>query len=101
MIVIAAKRLQRVMRIKHAAASGAEHVPGKVEQSKPGGVQEAGNDLLFVEAVGFRELQDVDAVELVVLAIPDKMDDGSGNCRIGDLLQRRKLGFQFTHDAAS
>ena len=58
------------MGIEHAAAAGAEHVPVQVEQAEPGGMEKAGDHAFFVEAGALREIQHVDPVEFVVLAIP-------------------------------
>ena len=69
MIVIMTQRFQRAVGIEHAAAAGAEHVPGEVEQAEPGGMEKAGDHALFVEPGALGEIQHIDPVELVVLAI--------------------------------
>ena len=86
------------MGVEHAAAAGTEHVPADVEHAEPRGVQEAGDHLLLVEAGLAREIQQVDAVELAILAILDHIPDGLGHGRIGGLLQHRKQSLDFAHD---
>ena len=53
-------------------------------------MQEAGNDLLLVEPGARREIQHVDAVELVVLALVDQRAIASATAGIGGLSQRRE-----------
>ena|SRR5436305_2182636 len=97
MVVVGAQRLQRVMRIQHAAAAGTKHVPGEIEQAKSRGVQETGNHPLFVKTGALRKLQQIDAVELVVLALIDQPHDGIGHHGIGGLLQYGNLGLDVAH----
>ncbi len=87
MIVILAQRFQRTVGIEHAAAAGAEHVPVEVEQTEPGGMEKAGDHALFIEAGALREIQHVDPVELMVLAILDQPQNRIGDRRVGGLLQ--------------
>ena len=87
MIVVVTQRFQRAVGIEHAAAAGAEHVPGQIEQAEPRGMEKAGNHPLFVEAGALREIQHIDPVEFVVLAVLDQPHDGIGDRRIGGLLQ--------------
>src|SRR5947199_9132282 len=86
------------MRIQHAGAAGAKHVPGEVKQAKPRGVQEDGNHPLFVETGALRKIQQVDAVEFVVLALTDQPRNGVRDGRIGGLLQNGMLGLDVAHD---
>src|SRR3546814_10234826 len=48
-VLLALHRLQRGVGIEHPAAARAEHVPRQLEEAEPGGMQEGGNGLLFVE----------------------------------------------------
>ena len=97
MIVVVTQRFQRGVGIEHAAAAGTQHVPGQFEQAEPRGMEEAGDHPLFVEPGTLREIQHVDAVELVVLALLDQLQDRVGNRRIGGLPQHRKLGLDVAH----
>ena len=87
MVVVVAKRFQRVVRIEHAAAAGAQHVPGEIEQAEPRGMQEAGNHPLFVETGAPGKVQGVDPIEFVVCAVVDQLCNGVRDSRIGGLLQ--------------
>src|SRR6516165_9369701 len=87
------------MRVQHAAATGAKHIPGEIEQAKPRGVQEAGNHLFFVEAGLLGKVQGVDSIELMIFTILDQPCDGIRDGRIGGLLQNRKLGLDVAHDS--
>src|SRR5262249_9237886 len=87
------------MRVEYAAAAGTEHVPAEIEQAEPGGMQEAGNHLLFVEAGPAREFQQVDAVERAILALLDQIPDRIDDAGIGGLPQHRKQSLGFTHGA--
>ena len=98
-IVVMAQRFQRGMRVEHAAAAGAEHVPAQIEQPEPRCMQEAGNHLLLVEAGLRRKIQQVDPVELAILAVLDQMLDGVGDRGIGGLLQDCKQRLRFAHVA--
>src|ERR1019366_2785177 len=98
MVVVGAQRLQRVVRVKYAAAAGAEHVPGEIEQAEPRGMQEAGNHPLFVEPGTPGKIQDIDPIELVVFAMVDQRGDSVRDRRIGGLLQNRKLRRDVAHD---
>ena len=69
MIVVVTQRFQRAMGIEHAAAAGAQHVPGQVEQAEPRGMEKAGDHPLFVEPGALGKIQHIDPVELVVLAV--------------------------------
>ena len=51
-------------------------------------MQEARNGQLLVESVMRREIQQVDAVELVILALLDQVRDRIHHRRIGRLPQR-------------
>ena len=73
MIIVVTQRFQRAVGIEHAAAAGTQHVPGQVEQPEPRGMQEAGNHPLFVEPGSLGEIQHVDAVEFVILAVLDQL----------------------------
>ena len=68
MIVVRTQRFQRGVGAEHAAATGAQHIPGQIEQPEPRGVQKARDHPLFVEPGPLRKIQHVDAVELMVLA---------------------------------
>src|ERR1700674_3684929 len=98
MVVVGAQRFQRIVRIEHTAAAGAQHVPGEIEQAEPRGMQEAGNHPFFVEPTAPGKIQDVDAIELVVFALVDQLGDSVRDCRIGSLLQNGKLGLYVAHD---
>ena len=63
-------------------------------------MQEAGNHPLFVEPGPRREIQHIDAVELVVLAFFDQLLDSIGHRRIGGLFQHGKLGLGVAHAEA-
>ncbi|MHC2344304.1 hypothetical protein ACVMIL_005470 [Bradyrhizobium barranii subsp. barranii] len=75
------------MGAQHAAAARTEHVPAEIEQSKPRRMQEGGDRVLFVEAVVPGEIEDIDAVELVVLAALDETRDRIDHLGIGGLFQ--------------
>ncbi len=98
MIVVVTQRFQRGVRVQHAAAARAQHVPGEIEQPEPGSMQKSGNHPLFVEPGPLRKIQHIDAVELVVLAVLDQFADGVRYRRIGGLLQYGKLRLGFTHE---
>ena len=36
--------------VEDSAATRAKHIPGQIEQAKPGGIQEAADSLLLIEA---------------------------------------------------
>src|SRR5437660_976382 len=97
MVVFMAQGFQRVMRIQNAAAAGTEHVPGEVEQTHPCGMQETGNDSLFIETGALGKFQRVDSIELVIFTIPDQVDDRLRDGRVGGLLQNRKLRLDVSH----
>ena len=62
-------------------------------------MQKAGNHPLLVEPGTPGEIQHVDPVELVILALLDQKPDRIRHRRIGGLLQHRKLGLGVTHSA--
>src|SRR5277367_5181302 len=97
MIIVVTQRLQRAVRIEHAAAARTEHVPGEVEQPEPGGMEQAGDHALFIETGPRRKIQRVDPVEFVILSGFDQAPDRIGNCWISRLLQHRKLGAVVVH----
>ena len=101
MIVVGLERLQRGMRAEHAAASRAQHVPAEIEQPEPRRMQESGDRALLIEAVLRGEIEDVDAVELVILTILDEAHDRIDHLRIGGLLQNGKLGLEVAHRGGS
>src|SRR5215475_2639397 len=76
MIIIRTQRLQRIMDVEHAAAAGAQHVPAEIEQTELRSLQEARDGFLLVEAGTPGEIQRVDPIELVVLAVLDQPYDG-------------------------
>ena len=96
-VIVGAQRLQRGMRIEHAATAWAEHVPGEIEHPEPRGVQEARHHLLLIEAGPAREIEQVNAVERAVLAVLDQVLDRIDDARIGGLLQHRKQRLGFAH----
>jgi hypothetical protein len=75
--------LERGVGVQHASAARAEHVPRHLEQTEAGGVQEAADHPVLVEAVLPGEVEDVDAVELEVLALGDEALDGRRHLGIG------------------
>ena len=60
-------------------------------------MQEAGDHPLFVEPGTPREIQHVDAVELVILALLDQLQNSVRNRRIGGLPQYRELRLDVAH----
>src|SRR5262249_32570079 len=62
-------------RLEHAAAAGAKHVPGKIEEPDARGMQKGGDGWLLAEARIGGESQDVDAAELAILPVPDQALD--------------------------
>ncbi len=62
-------------------------------------MEEAGDHPLFVEPGAACEIQRIDAVELVVLAVIDQVQDGVGDRGIGGLPQYRNLGLDIAHVA--
>jgi hypothetical protein len=101
MIVIRPQRFQRAVGAKHAAATWAQHVPGKVEQPKPGSVEKARNHLFFVEPGPLRKIQRVDAVELMVFASLNQVQDGIRHHGICGLLQQGEFGLDVAHVKSS
>jgi hypothetical protein len=85
--------------VEHAATTGTQHVPGEIEQPEAGGMQESGNNPLFVEAGSRRKIQEIDAVELMILAILDQVSNGIGYRRVGGLFQQRNLRLDIAHAA--
>ncbi len=63
-------------------------------------MEEAGDNPLLVETCSPRKIQEIDPVELVILALFDQKLDRIGDRRVGSLLQHRKLGLGITHDAS-
>ena len=61
-------------------------------------MEETGNQPLFVEPGLFGEIQHVDPIELVILALLDQMRDRIRHCRVGGLPQYRKLCLDLAHD---
>src|SRR4029078_5132100 len=57
MIIIRPQRFQRGVGAEHAAAPGGPHLPRKVDQPEPGGVQKARDHLFFVEPGPFRKIK--------------------------------------------
>src|SRR4029077_5745811 len=90
--------LQRGVDVEHAATARAQHVPRQLEQADAGRVQEGGNRLLFVEAAGVAEIEDVDAAELVVWRVVDQPLDGGDAVRVRCLAQNCEQCLRFTHD---
>ncbi|MGY3454587.1 hypothetical protein ACVWW5_000037 [Bradyrhizobium sp. LM3.4] len=62
-------------------------------------MQERRDHALFVEAVLPGEVEDIDAVELVILAVLDEARNRVDHLRIGGLLQNGKLGLDIAHGA--
>src|SRR5262245_20348112 len=87
------------MRVEYAAADGAEHVPAEIEQDDAGRVPDAGDHLLLIEAGLARKIDQLDAVELAVLALLDQRPDRVDHRRVGGLLEHRKQGLGFVHVA--
>ena len=63
-------------------------------------MQKAGNHPLFVEPGLLRKIQQIDAVELVVLAVLDQLANSVGHRRVGGLFQHGKLRLGFTHGSS-
>ena len=85
------------MRIDNPAAAGAEHVPCQFEQAEPGGMEEAGNHPLFVQPGALGEIQQIDPVEPVILALLDQVHDRICDRGIGGLPQNGKLCLGIAH----
>ena len=60
-------------------------------------MQEGGDRVLFVEAMLPGEIEDIDAVELVILAVLDEVRDRVDHLGVGGLLQNGKLGLDVAH----
>ena len=75
------------MRTEHAAAARAQNIPGEIEQPEPRRMQEGRNDLFLVEPVARRKIQQVDPVEIAILALCDQLRNGLDDRGIGGLLQ--------------
>src|SRR5258708_38543965 len=88
------------MGIEHAATARAQHIPCQIEQAQPRRVEEAGNHPLLVEPGLPGKIQDVDPVELVVLAFLDEPGNCIGHRRIGGLPQYRKMCLNVAHAGA-
>src|ERR1700730_3639485 len=97
MIVARLQRFQGVVGAEYAAATGAKHVPGQIEQPEPRGMEEAGDHPFFVEPGPLGKIQHIDSVELVILALVDQPRDSIGHRRIGGLLQHGNLGLDVAH----
>src|SRR6185369_4617687 len=92
-----AKRFQGVVRAEHAAAAGAEDIPAEIEQPEARRMQEGRNDLLLVEPVPRGKIQQVDAVEVAILALCDQLRNGLDDRGIGGLPQNGELGLGIAH----
>ena len=76
---------QRSGGIEYAAAAGTQDVPGQLENSNAGCVQERGDDALFVKAPFSRKIQDVDPAKLAIGAVADQRFHGGNHLRISGL----------------
>ena len=65
-VFLTAYAFERGVRVQHAAAAGAKHVPRQLEQPESRAMQKCADGTLLVDAVACREIQDVDAAELAV-----------------------------------
>ena len=75
------------MGAEHTAAAGAQHVPAEIEQPEPRRMQKGGDRVLFIDAVLRGEVEDIDAVELVILTVLDETRDRIDHLRVGGLIQ--------------
>ena len=60
-------------------------------------MQEGRNDLFLVEPVAAGEIQQVDPVEIAILALCDQLRNGIDDRGIGGLPQDGKLGLDIAH----
>ena len=86
-VVVVTKGFQGVVRSEHAAAAGAQNVPGEIEQAEPRRMQKSGNHLLLVETGLAREVEQIDAVEARSSPFSDQILDRIDDIRIGGLFQ--------------
>ena len=89
--------LERVHGVEHAAAAGAQHVPGQFEQAEPRGMQEAADRLFLVEPALGGEVQHVDAAQLPVGAVGDQRFDRGDDLRVGRIAQGAEQGRRVVH----
>lgn len=89
--------LERGTGLQHAATAWAQYVPGEVEESDPGGVQEGGNDAFLAEAGLGGEGQRVDPAELAVPSVLHQPLDRAHGLGIGRLPQDRKQSLSLAH----
>jgi hypothetical protein len=94
-VLVLAHGLERGICVEHAAAAGAEHVPGQVEQTDPRRMQEGGDDPFFVEPAFGGECEHVDAVERRVRAVAHQRLDGGDHLGVRRLAQHREQGLGF------
>ena len=74
-VFIVVDRLQRRAGFQHAAAAGAQHVPGHVEDAEPRRMQERGDGVLLVEVIGFGEVEHIEPAQGAVAALRDQPFD--------------------------
>src|SRR5215208_3653438 len=60
-------------------------------------MQEGRDDLFLVEPVSRGKIQEVDPVEVAILALCDQLRNGLDHRRIGGLPQNRELGLGIAH----
>jgi hypothetical protein len=89
--------LERRAGIEHAAAAGTQHVPRQFENSEPRGVQERGDDALFVELTFGRKSQRIDPAQVAIRGFAHRFLDRSGAIRIGRFSQYTEKSFGLAH----
>ena len=83
--------------VEHSAAARAKHIPGQIEQAKPGGMQEATDGLFLIEAFVGGKRQHIESAELTIAAVADQRLDGGNDLGIGRIAQRVEKRFRVAH----
>ena len=97
-IFCAVECLQRAAGVEHAAAARTQHVPGEVENTKPGRMQERRNGELFIDVGSLGEVDDVDPAEGVVGTVTHECFDRRHRVGVRRLPQYGEESLSFAHD---
>src|SRR6185437_3809854 len=96
-VFVMAHAFERGIRVQHAAAAGAEHVPRQLEQPESRAMKKCADGALLVDTVACREVQHIDATELAVRRPLDVLLDGGGSNRVGRLPEDLEQRLCFAH----
>lgn len=83
--------------VEDSATTRAKHIPGQIEQAKPGGVQEATDGLLLIEAFVGSKREHIESTELTIAAVANERLDGGNDLGIGRIAQRVEKRFRVAH----